>query len=99
MSTKCPKAWTTVKVSKKIAERMVPLRLLSNLMRPVKKIVRKSVKRMFHNKNKQAPMMPGMPALMGVENHPWCRPQADAAALNTLPMTFSYIQCPFLACE
>lgn len=52
MSTKFPKACTMVKVSKKIAERMVPLRLLSNLMLPVKKMVRKSIKMTFHNKNK-----------------------------------------------
>ena len=50
ISTKLPKAWTIVNVSKKMAERMVPFRLLSSLMFPVKKMVRKSIRTTFQSK-------------------------------------------------
>ena len=44
MSTKLPRAWMMMNVMRKMADRMVPLRLLSseNFKLPVKKMVRRS---------------------------------------------------------
>lgn len=81
-----------VKVNKKIAERMVPLRLLSNLKLPVKKMVRRSIKATLKRRYRQAPKMPGMPpSPSGGGGESSTAPPAgaaDAAAPETLPMFF-----------
>mmetsp|Transcript_3013 Transcript_3013/g.8289 ORF Transcript_3013/g.8289 Transcript_3013/m.8289 type:complete len:245 (+) Transcript_3013:1090-1824(+) len=63
MSTKLPSAWTMVNVSRKMAERIVPLRSPSrlNLKLPVKKMVLSVILRMLTSRKTAAPSAPGMP--------------------------------------
>mmetsp|Transcript_46095 Transcript_46095/g.132025 ORF Transcript_46095/g.132025 Transcript_46095/m.132025 type:complete len:153 (-) Transcript_46095:938-1396(-) len=65
MPTKLPATWTMVKVNKKQAERMVPLRLLSklNLKLPVRNTVLSSILTMLMPKKTRAPIGPEMPPL------------------------------------
>mmetsp|Transcript_89374 Transcript_89374/g.273702 ORF Transcript_89374/g.273702 Transcript_89374/m.273702 type:complete len:221 (+) Transcript_89374:972-1634(+) len=65
MPTKLPATWTMVKVKRKHAERMVPLRLLSklNFRLPVKNTVLSSMMMRLKARKMIAPRGPGMPPL------------------------------------